>query len=110
MTLLLMGLLGTTGCYKNTVVTGKPSNGEIQSKRHRFLLWGLMGSPTYDLQKMCPTGVSRIEEQVDIAGSLVGCVTCGIVMPVKMTVTCAGGQQVDLTADADSGLWTAEVL
>ncbi len=105
---LWLALATPMGCYKNTIVTGNPPNGETKTKRSRFLLWGLVGSPSYDLEKMCPTGVSRIEEEMDPLAAGVTVCTAGLVTPRKVTVTCASGMTWNLETD-EQGLLVAEV-
>ncbi len=103
-----LALAAPLGCYKTTIVTGKAPSGETHTKRSRFLLWGLVGSPSYELQKMCPTGVARIEEEMDpLAAGMTVC-TAGLITPRKVTVTCASGVTWNLSSD-EQGLVLAEV-
>ncbi|MDP6934626.1 MAG: hypothetical protein QGG40_17010 [Myxococcota bacterium] len=103
--LLLVGLLGSTGCYKNTMKTGMPP-GTTHDIKAQFFLWGLAGEMDVNLQEVCPNGVSQIEESVQVGDAILGCLTCGILSPVSIQVRCASGAAYHLIPDeSQQGTW-----
>jgi hypothetical protein len=99
-TLLLVG-----GCYRNTIETGLPAaNAMPYQETAQFFLWGLVGEETFDLKQICPTGVTRIEEEMAPVDYLFSCVTCGIYSPRTVTITCASGSAFLLTPEPDAGV------
>jgi hypothetical protein len=92
---LLATLLFVGGCYRNTIETGLPAaNAMPYQETAQFFLWGLV----------CPSGVTRIEEEQSPIDFVFGCVTCGIYSPRTVTITCASGSAFLLTPEPDAGL------
>lgn len=97
------------GCYKNTVSTGLPGGGEVHEFEAPFLLWGLAGDEIIDTNKLCPQGVSKIEEYMGPKQAGLYCITCGIYSPIQVDITCAGGQAWRIEASEETGLATVAV-
>lgn len=89
---LLIGALTTGGCYKNTIATGLPSGGGSHEEVVPFFLWGLAGEETFNLNQLCPEGVSYIEERREAPEVVLACLTLGLYSPVRVTVTCSSGK------------------
>jgi hypothetical protein len=102
---LLATLLLVGGCYRNTIETGLPAaNAMPYQETAQFFLWGLVGEETFDLKQICPTGVTRIEEEQSPIDFVFGCVTCGIYSPRTVTITCATGSAFLLQPEPDAGV------
>ncbi|MED5373131.1 MAG: hypothetical protein VX899_19085 [Myxococcota bacterium] len=98
---LALTLLG--GCYKNTMSTGAPA-GEVHESQAKFFAWGLVGDNSYDLDALCPSGVSSIEESMEVTEALLTCVTCSLYTPIHVKVTCASGSAYLMESDPSTGL------
>lgn len=90
--LLLGSTLLSSGCYKNTMATSLKPGAAQHEEVVPFFLWGLAGEKTFDLNQLCPQGVSRIEERQEFPEVALNCITLGIYSPVRVTVTCASGK------------------
>ncbi len=106
-----LGLAATLlgGCYKNTMSTGAPE-GEVHETTAKFYLWGLVGENSYDLDKLCPTGVSKIEEEMGPQNAIIACVTCSLVNPITVRVTCSGGSAYLVQPDTTTGMASITTL
>ena len=101
MTMAWAALLTTaTGCYKNTLQAGIPGAG-TQDETAQFFLWGLVGTEEFNLQQLCPTGVSGIQEEMSPGNWFVSCLTCGIYMPISVHIRCASGSAYYLLPDEE---------
>lgn len=96
---LILGL----GCYVNSIETGKPA-GEDYEETVPYYLWGLMGEASFDVDKICPSGVSEIHEEMAVEDALLTAVTCGIYTPRSYTITCVGGTSFVIQPDVNTGL------
>ena len=68
-----------------------------------FFLWGLVGNPEFNLQHLCPTGVSEIAEEMTPGNWFVGCITCGVYVPITVHIRCASGSAYYLIPDEERG-------
>ncbi len=105
---LLLPLL--TGCYINNVETGKTAGGKSHTETVPFLLWGLVGEASFNVDEICPRGVASIHEEMTPIDGVLNCVTCGIYAPRTVTITCAGGSAYLVTPDLESGLVQVDPL
>lgn len=103
---LLIG--ATTGCYRNTIGTELPPSHVEHEEVVQFFLWGLVGEKSFDMNRLCPTGVSRIYERQEVPEVLFNCVTLGIYTPVRVTLTCADGKAWLLEPLPEQGLTMVE--
>ncbi len=99
-TILATLLFSATGCYKNTLQTGVPGAG-TQDMTAQFFLWGLVGTEEFNLQQLCPTGVSEMAEEMSFGNGIVGCLTCGIYQPITVHIRCASGSAYYLLPDEE---------
>ncbi|MED5373134.1 MAG: hypothetical protein VX899_19100 [Myxococcota bacterium] len=104
---LVAALMG--GCYKNTIETGARA-GESHTETVAFLLWGLVGDASFDVDKICPQGVARIEEEMGPVDAVLNCVTCSIYSPRTITITCADGRAYNLQENAETGMSTVVAM
>ncbi|MFT5584554.1 MAG: hypothetical protein ACI9VR_002139 [Cognaticolwellia sp.] len=100
--ILLLMLL--SACYINNVETGKKGGGQTHTETVPFLLWGLVGEASFNVDAICPQGVSSIHEEATPVDSILGCVTCGVYSPRTVTITCASGSAFLLSPNPETGL------
>ena len=107
----ILGLAATLlgGCYKNTMTTSAPE-GEVHESTAKFYLWGLVGENSYDLDKLCPSGVSKIEEEMNAGNALVSCITCSVATPITVRVSCSGGSAFLVQPDTTTGVASITTL
>ena len=103
---LLMAAL--SGCHKVTMKTTAPV-GKSHYENGMFFFWGLVGDASIDLQKVCPSGVARIQQRQDVSGVLIGVVTLGVVLPYTFEINCQSQSSAGLFSDphyplADGGV------
>jgi hypothetical protein len=98
--ILLTTVALATGCMKTTVKTGAPP-GATSDHTVKFFIAGLVGEENFNLDQMCPSGVSKIEEEIDFGNGLVACVTCSIYTPRSVKITCASGSAYLLSPDEE---------
>lgn len=106
-----LGLAATLlgGCYKNTMSTGAP-DGEVHEATAKFYVWGLVGENSYDLDKLCPMGVSKIEEEMGAKDAIITGVTCSLVTPMTVRVTCSSGSAYLVQPDTTTGMASITTL
>ena len=100
--ILLLTLL--SACYINNVETGKKSGGQSHTETVPFLLWGLVGEASFNVDDICPQGVSSIHEEMTPVDGVLNCITCGVYAPRTVTITCSSGSAFLLTPDPETGL------
>jgi hypothetical protein len=100
--ILLLPLL--SACYINNVETGKKAGGKSHTETVPFLLWGLVGEASFNVDEICPGGVASIHEEATPVDSILGCVTCGIYSPRTVTITCSSGSAYLLSPNPETGL------
>ena len=88
--LVLFTALALTGCYKNTYTTGLPQ-GNTQTVKATFYLYGLVGEKTVDLSQLCPNDVAWFQNRMEVPDAIVNCITCSIVNRITIEVRCASG-------------------
>ena len=101
-TVALAAAIALSGCYKNTIKTGAQP-GATSDHKAKFYLYGLVGESNFNLDKICPSGVAKIEESAQFVDGLVGCLTCSIYTPITVKITCASGSAWNLTPDELNG-------
>ena len=101
-TVLLAPLLLAAGCMKTTITTGAPA-GAASDHKAKFFLYGLVGETNFNVDQICPTGVSKIEESAQFGDLLLSCVTCSIYTPRSVTISCASGSAYMVTPDEEIG-------
>jgi hypothetical protein len=97
-------LLGSSACASYKVNYRNKStapSGEVHSAKQSFFLWGLVGGDEVDLDRVCPTGVSRIASRKGAGDAILFWLTGGLYAPMSVEVECAGGTafQVDRGED-----------
>lgn len=103
--LLIAGLLlGTAGCYKAVIDTGRQPNGQTIERpwAHSFI-GGLVPPSVTETASQCSGGVAQVTTQHSFLNLVAHAVTFGIYSPMTITVQCAGGddeQQEDATIEA----------
>ena len=100
-TMLLGPMLLAAGCMKTTITTGAPA-GAASDHKARFFLYGLIGETDFNLDQMCPTGVSKIEDSAEFGDVLASCITCSIYTPRTVRITCASGSAYLITPDEEN--------
>lgn len=101
----MLTVLLALGCYKNTVNLGPPPGGQSYETRKAFVFWGALPDAYVDMDKVCPQGVSRIEEQQDFLDGTIACCSLGFVRTVSVRVVCADGAAYSLVPNALGGSW-----
>ena len=100
--------LSLSGCFRSIydVGTGASRAGLPDDKRWRFyFVAGLVGSPTTNVTRICPSGNATVVNRITAANALVAFLTGSIVLPVTITVYCAKGSapstkiDIELTPD-----------
>lgn len=108
-TALLAPLLLAAGCMKTTITTGAPA-GASSDHKAKFFIGGLIGETDFNLDQMCPTGVSKIEESAQFGDVLASCITCSIYTPRTVKITCASGSAYLITPDDENNRSLVEPL
>ena len=93
-----------SACYINNVETGQKAGGQSHTETVPFLLWGLVGEASFNVDDICPQGVSSIHEEVTPVDGVLNCLTCGIYAPRTVTITCASGSAYRVTPNPETGL------
>lgn len=91
-------MTASTGCYKNTIATGLQP-GASSDHKAKFYIFGLVGEADFDLDNICPSGISKIVESQEVPDVLLSCITCSIYTPVSVKITCASGTAWNLVPD-----------
>lgn len=99
---LLTSIAVLGGCYKNTIKTGLQP-GASSDHKAKFYIGGLVGEADFNMDQICPSGVAKIEESMEVPDVLLACVTCSIYTPVTVKVTCASGAAWHLMEDEVNG-------
>ena len=87
---LVLAVLASTGCaYRYQFVTGLPSSGERVEEWRHIGLWGWIDAEPVDLEKACPSGVSRFGSYIGFLNWLPGFFTLGLYAPRTVFVECA---------------------
>ena len=83
--------VGVGGCYRHTYyeVSTVPSIPAADWRWHHHLLWGLISlSEDVPLDRICPMGVSRIENWIGPLQWILTAITSGIYTPTTVRVFC----------------------
>ena len=88
-TMLLGPMLLAAGCMKTTITTGAPA-GAASDHKARFFLYGLIGETDFNLDQMCPTGVSFINGLATYGVGLIG-LPAIVYNPGTVKVWCKSG-------------------
>ncbi|MDR8393165.1 Bor family protein [Aliifodinibius sp. S!AR15-10] len=89
-TLLLVLIIGISGCYNAKVTTGlEPSAKEYEQSFASSWIYGLVPPKTVEAAEQCNNGVAMVETKLSFVNMLVGNLTLGIYTPMHITVTCA---------------------
>ena len=105
MTRPLLLLLTLGGCFRTTVETGlPPAAGQPVEEVAHFFLMGLIGEETFNLDALCPAGVSRIDEGTRAVDCVFGCASLGVYTPRTVRVTCANGAAFSLSPHPEQGV------
>ena len=98
--LIVLGLLTSAGCYKNTYTTALPQGGNVTKRHPAFFLWGLVGEHDFDVKQLCPGGAAWMQNRQNVVpDALVSLLTIGIVSLRTVEVRCAGGSAFLLHPD-----------
>ena len=99
--LLFLVLLVAPGCYHASIDTGRAPNGvEIDQPWALGFVYGLIPPPTVSTMAQCPNGVAMVETEHSLLNQVVSFLTGGLVTPMHIKVSCAGGT-ASLDADVD---------
>lgn len=102
LTLGVVLLVSSVGCYHATVDTGRtPSTMVVSQPFASAWIYGLVPPKTVELAQKCPNGVARVETQLSFVNQLVGFITFGIYTPMSITVTCAEAGMTDAAPAID---------
>ena len=87
--ILFAALAVTTACHKVTYVnpTLHP-NGTVMTDSGHFWLFGTVGHKDVYADRMCPTGVSRIQSRYTFGDALIGVLTLRLYQPRTYEVEC----------------------
>jgi hypothetical protein len=103
-------VLVLAGCYHQVVQTAPtpaPAGARVIDHEWQMgFLWGLVSPPEINAAEECQGGVARVETQHSFLNSLVGAVTFGLVTPMRVTITCAGGSSSIVTPPIHAGTST----
>lgn len=82
-----------SACYHQTVQTAPaPAGARVIDKPWQMsFAYGLVPPPEVNAAEECQGGVARVETEHSFLNSLVAVVTFGIVTPMRVIITCAGG-------------------
>jgi len=83
---------------KTTINTGAPA-GASSTHKGKYFLYGLAGSAEFNLDQICPAGVSQIEQSAQVGDMLATCLTCSLYRPMTIKITCASGSAYMVTPD-----------
>jgi hypothetical protein len=90
--LVAAAALSSGACYHQIVETGRTPGTQVIDKPWQMsFVYGLVPPPAIDAAAQCPGGVARVETQHSFLNGLVAAISFGIVTPMRVTVTCAGG-------------------
>jgi hypothetical protein len=106
----LLGSLATCGCYTVSYRTSQPAAGRVYEEHENYFICGLVGDNTVDLQRICPDGVARWDNQATVPDSLLACITLDIYTPRTVHVYCAGGRAYELKKNPQTGQMCARRL
>jgi hypothetical protein len=84
-----------SGCYTNTMMTGRPGDGMVRERSLNFFVAGLFGQEKVDLDAVCPQGVSRFGDLTTFTDGLLGMVTLGFYTPRTAEIECAAETNVE---------------
>lgn len=87
----MLGVFGTTGCYRATVMHKNVPAGETIEQNQPFVLWGLvaLGDETVNTSSKCPNGLQSVQSEQTFIDGLLGAITFGIYTPITVRYTCA---------------------
>jgi hypothetical protein len=90
LTLSMMALLLASGCHNVTYIAKSRAPSAVQVEEDmNFFFWGLGGTGEVHTEKMCPTGVSKINTREEPLDVFLTIITLGIYSPRTAIVTCA---------------------
>lgn len=93
--LLLAAFAATSlsACYHQTVQTAPAPAGArvIDRPWQMSFVYGLVPPPEINAAEECQGGVARVETEHSLLNSLVAIISFGIVTPMRVIITCAGG-------------------
>lgn len=114
LSLVLIGVLASSGCYHATINTGRQPSGQmIERKWAHSFLYGLVPPSTVETAQQCPNGVARVETQLSFLNQVANFITLGIYSPMTIQVQCASSDDDDAQASAlrpAAGQSTRELL
>lgn len=89
---LIASAVALSACFHAVVETGRPAGSKVVDHPWAMsYIDGLISPGAVSVASDCPGGVSRVETQHSFLNMLVGALTFGLVTPMQITVTCAGG-------------------
>lgn len=89
---LSLAAVTSTACYHAVIDTGRPATGQVINQPWAMsFVYGLIPPPEVNTASTCPGGVAKVETQHSFLNGLVAMLTFGLVTPIQITVTCAGG-------------------
>ncbi len=84
--LMMLVILGSSGCYRYGVSSGAASDGVLRQQRGPTFLWGLVGQDK--LAGQCDAGLARSESYMPWWGGIVGTLTVGLIVPWRVDYEC----------------------
>lgn len=101
--LVLMIVLGASGCYRATFVHPNTIRGQEHHKWKSFYLYGLVGRRDVSTAEVCgETPVSRVQTGGNFGTGIISALTLGIYTPRKVYVTCASGENPRIGEHAEN--------
>lgn len=98
-----LGLAALVGCMKHSYSTGAPPGGTVHTQQAKFYVAGLVGDNTIDLSKLCPNGVAKVQNRLEVKDYCLTACTFSLYAPLTVEVECAGGGAYLLTPDEAEG-------
>ncbi len=87
--LVLLVLSFLIGCYSTRYKTELPRSGYQKEKTASFFLFGLVGRPEYNLDQLCPNGVSQFRNYMTFLDGFLRVITIGIYTPTTIEIECS---------------------
>jgi hypothetical protein len=109
--LMVLGLLASAGCYKNTYTTALQGGGHSHKREVAYFLWGLVGEHDFDVRAICPSGASWMQNRMNVVpDALVALLTIGIVSMRVVEIQCASGSAFLLHPDESRNVtWVEQI-
>lgn len=90
---LLSCALACTGCFEQTVYSGRPpahvAPAHDQRWSHAFVFGLLEAEGPYDLDRLCPHGWAELHTESDLLTGATSLLSFGIYTPEYVTIVCA---------------------